>query len=257
MDNPYSVTVEELSRRFGDFVAVDRVTFSVRDGEIFGFLGANGAGKTTVIRMLCGLLLPTSGKARVAGYDIYTESGRIKEKIGYMSQKFSLYDDLTVAQNLEFYGGIYGLGRAELGRAITAAIATTDLGAHLGKLTRDIPAGWKQRLALSCAILHRPKLLFLDEPTGGVDPISRRAFWGVIYDLAEQGTTVFVTTHYMDEAEYCNRLSIMHAGRLIAIGSPGELKARYHKRSIEELFIDLVRGGNPGQPAEEEEAAKQ
>ncbi len=243
MDNPYSVVVEELSRRFGDFVAVDRVSFSVRDGEIFGFLGANGAGKTTVIRMLCGLLLPTSGKARVAGHDIYTESGRIKEKIGYMSQKFSLYDDLTVAQNLEFYGGIYGLGRAELGRAVTAAIAATGLDEHLGKLTRDIPAGWKQRLALSCAILHRPKLLFLDEPTGGVDPISRRAFWGLIYDLAEKGTTVFVTTHYMDEAEYCNRLSIMHAGRLIALGSPRELKARYHKQSIEELFIDLVRSG--------------
>ncbi len=252
MEHHYSVVVEELTRRFGEFVAVDRVSFSVRDGEIFGFLGANGAGKTTVIRMLCGLLLPTSGKARVEGYDIYTESGRIKENIGYMSQKFSLYDDLTVAQNLQFYGGIYGLGRAELDRAVTAAIATTDLEAHLGKLTRDIPAGWKQRLALSCAILHQPKLLFLDEPTGGVDPISRRAFWGLIYDLAEKGTTVFVTTHYMDEAEYCNRLSIMHAGRIIAIGAPGELKARYRKQTIEDLFIDLVRGESAAPPAAKE-----
>lgn len=244
MESGYSVEVEEISRKFGDFIAVDRVSFAVRDGEIFGFLGANGAGKTTTIRMLCGLLLPTSGKAWVEGLDIYTESDKIKANIGYMSQKFSLYDDLTVHENLEFYGGIYGLGRVELRQAIEAAVATTDLGAHLGKLTRDIPAGWKQRLALTCAMLHHPKILFLDEPTGGVDPISRREFWNLIYDLAEKGTTVFVTTHYMDEAEYCNRLSIMHNGRIVAIGSPRELKERYNKPNIEEVFISLVREPN-------------
>ncbi len=236
-----SVEVEEISRRFGDFIAVDRISFRVRAGEIFGFLGANGAGKTTTIRMLCGLLLPSAGKATVAGYDIYTQSDRIKANIGYMSQKFSLYDDLTVMQNLEFYGGIYGLTRKELERAISAAIATTDLQQHLDKLTRDIPTGWKQRLALTCAILHDPRILFLDEPTGGVDPISRREFWGLIYELSEKGTTIFVTTHYMDEAEYCNRLSIMHDGRIIALGSPRELKERYRKPTIEEVFIDLVR----------------
>jgi ABC-2 type transport system ATP-binding protein len=241
MDAQYSVKVEEISRRFGDFVAVDRVSFAVHDGEIFGFLGANGAGKTTTIRMLCGLLLPTSGKAWVEGLDIYTETDKIKESIGYMSQKFSLYDDLTVRENLEFYGGIYGLSREQLKQTIASAIADTDLGRHLDQLTRDIPAGWKQRLALTCAILHHPKILFLDEPTGGVDPISRREFWGLIYELAEKGTTVFVTTHYMDEAEYCNRLSIMHNGRIIAIGSPRELKERYHKESIEEVFVSLVR----------------
>jgi ABC-2 type transport system ATP-binding protein len=249
MENHYSVEVEEITRRFGAFVAVDRVSFAVRDGEIFGFLGANGAGKTTTIRMLCGLLMPTSGRARVEGYDIYKESGKIKEIIGYMSQKFSLYDDLTVRQNLEFYGGIYGLSRAQLNRTIDSAVATTDLKVHLGKLTRDIPVGWKQRLALTCAILHEPRILFLDEPTGGVDPISRREFWGLIYDLAEKGTTIFVTTHYMDEAEYCNRLSIMHDGRIAAIGSPRELKERYRKESIEELFIDLVRKESGSRPA--------
>ncbi|HQI47574.1 MAG TPA: ABC transporter ATP-binding protein [bacterium] len=241
MTEAYSVQVEGISRRFGDFVAVDGISFKVREGEIFGFLGANGAGKTTTIRMLCGLLLPSSGRATVAGYDIYSETAQIKATIGYMSQKFSLYDDLTVAQNLDFYGGIYGLSREELGRAITSAIATTDLKQHLGKLTRDIPTGWKQRLALTCAILHEPRILFLDEPTGGVDPISRREFWGLIYDLSERGTTVFLTTHYMDEAEYCNRLSIMHDGRIIALGSPRELKERYRKSTIEALFIDLVR----------------
>ncbi len=241
MDAHYSVQAEEITRRFGDFVAVDRVSFSVRDGEIFGFLGANGAGKTTTIRMLCGLLLPTSGKAYIEGFDIYTETAQIKQAIGYVSQKFSLYDDLTVAENLEFYGGIYGLDRDQLAAAIHSAIAATDLVRHMDKLTREIPTGWKQRLALTCAILHDPKILFLDEPTGGVDPISRREFWNLIYDLAEKGTTVFVTTHYMDEAEYCNRLSIMHSGRIIAMGSPRDLKERYQKESIEEVFIGLVR----------------
>ena len=220
---------------------MDQISFQVHDGEIFGFLGANGAGKTTTIRMLCGLLMPTSGKAFVEGFDIYKQTDEIKQNIGYMSQKFSLYEDLTVEENLEFYGGIYGMSRADLLRSRDYAIQSTSLEEHAKKLTRDIPLGWKQRLALSCAILHKPKILFLDEPTGGVDPISRREFWRLIYSLAEQGTTVFVTTHYMDEAEYCNRLSIMHNGRIIAIGSPQELKQQYGRKSVEEVFIALVK----------------
>jgi ABC-2 type transport system ATP-binding protein len=241
MNNNYSVVVEELTRQFGSFVAVDHITFRIKFGEIFGFLGANGAGKTTTIRMLCGLLLPTSGKGSVADFDIYTQTDDIKQNIGYMSQKFSLYEDLTVAENLEFYGGIYGLSKSELKAASETIIESIHLQEYLHKLTRDIPLGWKQRLALSCAILHKPKILFLDEPTGGVDPISRREFWNLIYDLAENGTTIFVTTHYMDEAEYCNRLSIMHDGKIIAIGSPQELKQSYQKEFIEDVFIDLVK----------------
>ena len=241
MENEFSVKVEELTRTFGDFVAVDHASFQVYKGEIFGFLGANGAGKTTTIKMLCGLLMPTSGTAYVSGFDIYKQTEEIKQNIGYMSQKFSLYEDLTVAENLEFYGGIYGLNNHELKIARNQAVHSTGLGDHLHKLTRDIPLGWKQRLALSCAIMHQPKILFLDEPTGAVDPISRRNFWSLIYDLADNGTTVFVTTHYMDEAEYCNRLSIMHDGKIIAIGSPRELKQDYHKETIEDVFIDLVK----------------
>lgn len=241
MQPTYSVEVQDITRRFGPFVAVDHISFKVEDGEIFGFLGANGAGKTTTIRMLCGLLLPTSGQARVEGYDIYTQTHEIKQVIGYMSQKFSLYDDLTVAENLAFYGGIYGLGRAELDKAVQNAMSTIDLSPFMNKLTRDMPVGWKQRLALTCAILHKPRILFLDEPTGGVDPISRREFWNLIYDLADGGTTVFVTTHYMDEAEYCNRLSIMHNGRIIALGSPQALKNEYQKNTIEDVFIHLVK----------------
>ncbi len=241
MQPTYSVEVQDITRRFGQFVAVDHISFQVEDGEIFGFLGANGAGKTTTIRMLCGLLLPTSGQARVEGFDIYTQTHEIKQVIGYMSQKFSLYDDLTVAENLAFYGGIYGLGRAELDKAVQNAMSTIDLSPYMNKLTRDMPVGWKQRLALTCAILHKPRILFLDEPTGGVDPISRREFWNLIYDLADGGTTVFVTTHYMDEAEYCNRLSIMHNGRIIALGSPQALKNEYQKNTIEDVFIHLVK----------------
>jgi len=241
MQPAYSVEAENITRRFGKFVAVDHISFQVLDGEIFGFLGANGAGKTTTIRMLCGLLLPTSGKARVEGFDIYTQTHEIKQVIGYMSQKFSLYDDLTVAENLAFYGGIYGLDRAALNRAVENAMTTIDLSPFMKKLTRDMPVGWKQRLALTCAILHQPRILFLDEPTGGVDPISRREFWNLIYNLADAGTTVFVTTHYMDEAEYCHRLSIMHAGKIVAMGSPQVLKETYGKKSIEEVFIHLVK----------------
>jgi ABC-2 type transport system ATP-binding protein len=242
MNNNFSVEVENLTRQFGRFVAVDHISFQVRYGEIFGFLGANGAGKTTTIRMLCGLLQPTSGRGKVANFDIYTQTDDIKQNIGYMSQKFSLYEDLTVAENLEFYGGIYGLDKHQFRAARDAVITAINLQAHLNKLTRDIPLGWKQRLALSCAILHRPQILFLDEPTGGVDPISRREFWNLIYNLADQGTTVFVTTHYMDEAEYCNRLSIMHDGQILVIGTPQELKQRLGKKTMEEVFVDLVRG---------------
>lgn len=241
MSAEVSVQVEELTRTFGDFVAVDHISFQVHRGEIFGFLGANGAGKTTTIRMLCGLLLPTSGSAMVAGYDIYRQADQIKQNIGYMSQKFSLYEDLTVAENLEFYAGIYGLTRSQRKLAQHQAISSIGLSEHLHKLTRDIPLGWKQRLALSCAVMHRPQILFLDEPTGGVDPISRRNFWSLIYDLAAAGITIFVTTHYMDEAEYCNRLSIMHNGKIIAIGSPAQLKQRYQRKTIEDVFIELVR----------------
>jgi len=237
----YSVEVLDLTKQFGDFIAVDHITFNVFDGEIFGFLGANGAGKTTTIKMLCGLMLPSSGQGRVEGLDIYTQSEVIKRNIGYMSQKFSLYDDLTVEENLDFYGGIYGMTADDLASAREATILRLDLRAHLKKMTRDIPTGWKQRLALGCAILHRPKILFLDEPTGGVDPISRRTFWDNIHQLADSGTTVFVTTHYMDEAEYCNRLSIMHDGRIMALDSPQALKRARRQSTIEQVFIDLVK----------------
>jgi len=242
MNHSFSVEVEHLTRRFGSFTAVDGISFQVRDGEIFGFLGANGAGKTTTIKILCGLLLPTSGRGSVEGFDIATQSEEIKSHIGYMSQKFSLYDDLTVHENLEFYGGIYGLSGDAFRRALDKAARFTDLKAHYDRMTGDIPLGWKQRLALTSCLLHHPRVLFLDEPTGGVDPISRREFWKLIYELAEAGTTVFVTTHYMDEAEYCNRLSIMHEGKIAAIGSPQELKKRFGKKTVEDVFVDLIRG---------------
>jgi ABC-2 type transport system ATP-binding protein len=239
---PYSVEVENLTRRFGTFTAVDGVSFNVRPGEIFGFLGANGAGKTTTIRMLCGLLLPTSGRGTVGGFDIVTESESIKAHIGYMSQKFSLYEDLTVAENLQFYGGIYGLSGRRFREALRRTAAFTGLNGLADRMTRDIPLGWKQRLALTLSLLHEPRVLFLDEPTAGVDPVSRRDFWRLIYGLADRGTTVFVTTHYMDEAEYCSRLSIMHDGRIAADGSPLALKDRFGKETMEEVFVGLIRG---------------
>ena len=242
MSRNISVKAQDLTRKFGNFTAVDSISFEVYDGEIFGFLGANGAGKTTTIRMLCGLLLPTSGTATVEEYDIYKQPDEIKKIIGYMSQKFSLYEDLTVSENIEFFGGIYGLDNSSLETARTMALEKYGLQDLRDRMTRDLPVGWKQRLALACSTLHEPKILFLDEPTGGVDPVSRREFWQIIYDFAERGTTVFVTTHYMDEAEYCNRLSIMHAGRIIAIGMPGELKKKYNKSSVEDVFIHLVNG---------------
>lgn len=238
-----AVSARALTKRFGGFTAVDGISFDVRRGEIFGFLGANGAGKTTAIRMLCGLLPPTAGEAHVAGYDVRTEARKIKQTIGYMSQKFSLYEDLTVAQNIEFYGGIYGLTREQIERKTDTMLDELDLRDRRDTVTRSLPLGWKQRLALSVSLLHDPSIIFLDEPTGGVDPISRRNFWRIIYEIAGSGKTVFVTTHYMDEAEYCGRISIMYQGRIIEIGSPGTLKEKYERDSIEDIFVHLV-GGN-------------
>jgi drug efflux transport system ATP-binding protein len=236
----YMVTVKNLSRLFGDFKAVDAISFSVERGEIFGFLGANGAGKTTTIRMLCGLLLPTSGEANVAGFDLQKDYEKIKMKIGYMSQKFSLYDDLTVRENIQFYGGVYGLKRAQIKKRIDELLTYLKLEEHADKLTRSIPVGWKQRLALSTALLHDPDIIFLDEPTSGVDPVSRRNFWMLIYELTEQGKTVFVTTHFLDEAEYCDRISIMKDGRIEALGKPAALKEKYGASNLDDVFLKVA-----------------
>jgi ABC-2 type transport system ATP-binding protein len=219
-----AVRVESLERRFGTFTAVDRISFEVAPGEIFGLLGPNGSGKSTTIRILTGLLLPTSGRGWVAGHDIWTEGTAIKRVIGYMSQRFSLYEDLTVAQNLDFYGGIYGVPRILKAERKRWALDMAGLTGREGHLTRDLAAGWRQRLALASAVLHEPRILFLDEPTSGVDPISRRAFWDLIHTMARKGITVFVTTHYMDEAEYCDRLALLHQGRIAALGTPEELR---------------------------------
>lgn len=236
----YAVHTEQLGKRFGDFEAVKNLNLSVRRGEIFGFLGANGAGKTTAIRMLCGLLKPTSGAGYVSGLDIYRQAEQIKQRIGYMSQKFSLYEDLTVDENIEFYGGVYGLQRSELQRKRESLVAELGLGNQRNRLTGSLPLGFKQRLALSCALLHEPEIIFLDEPTGGVDPDARRNFWGLIYQLAEQQRTVFVTTHYMDEAEYCQRVSIMYQGEIVALDTPEALKREHRKATMQEVFIHLV-----------------
>ena len=227
--NGAAVLVEGLVKRFGRpgrraFTAVDGISFSVRPGEIFGFLGPNGAGKSTTIRMLCGILVPTAGRGRVIGYDIMTQSERIKQHIGYMSQKFSLYEDLTVEENIEFYGDIYGVPPARLAERKRWIMEMADLERRSRTLTRELAVGWKQRLALGCALVHEPRMLFLDEPTAGVDPISRRQFWDLIYTASEQGVTVFVTTHYMDEAEHCDRIGLIYGGKLIALGSPQQLK---------------------------------
>ncbi|MDX2286861.1 MAG: ABC transporter ATP-binding protein [Bacteroidia bacterium] len=238
---PPSIQVEELTRRFGSFTAVDRISFEVAQGEIFGFLGANGAGKTTAIRILCGLLSPTSGRAAVAGYDIARQTDQVKRRIGYMSQRFSLYDDLTVEENILFYGGIYGLKFKDLRVKSDQLLERLSLGELRKSFIRDLPLGWKQKLAFSVALLHQPAIVFLDEPTGGVDPITRRQFWEMIYETADAGTTVFVTTHYMDEAEYCNRVSIMVDGRIAAMDTPGGLKASFQAGSIDEVFVRLVR----------------
>lgn len=229
------VVARELTKRFGAFTAVDRVDFEVGRGEIFGFLGSNGAGKTTVIRILCGLLAPSEGSARVLGIDVATDAEAVKRRIGYMSQRFSLYEDLTVRQNLRFFGGVYGLRAGELAERQDWAIEMTGLAGREDRLTGSLPGGWKQRLALSCALLHRPPVVFLDEPTGSVDPISRRQFWRIIDQLARNGVTVFVTTHYLDEAEHCHRLALMHAGRLVALGSVAELQAVFGDRAMLEV----------------------
>lgn len=223
----WAVVAEDLTRRFGDFVAVNKVSFAVRPGEILGFLGPNGAGKSTTIRMLCGILAPSSGRAVVAGYDVGREPEKVKQHIGYMSQRFSLYPDLTVQENLNFYSGIYRLTAKEKAVRQEWVLNMAGFEEHRHTLTAALAGGWQQRLALGCALLHRPPVLFLDEPTSGVDPIARRQFWTLIYQLAEQGTTVFVTTHYMDEAEYCSRLALIYRGELVALGTPAELKNRY------------------------------
>jgi ABC-2 type transport system ATP-binding protein len=238
---PPVIEVEDLTRTFGSFVAVDHITFAVHPGEVFGFLGANGAGKTTAIRMLTGLLVPSGGQARVAGHDVYTESEAIKRAIGYMSQRFSLYEDLTVRENARLYGGIYGLTDAEIQERIGAMLSRLKLEAAADTRVSALPLGWRQKLAFSVALLHRPAIVFLDEPTSGVDPVTRRQFWELIYETARAGTTVLVTTHYMDEAEYCGRVSIMVAGRLEALGAPAELKKQFGVRSMDELFVRLAR----------------
>jgi len=228
-------------KKFGSFVANDHLTFNVCKGEIFGFLGANGAGKTTAIRILCGLLAPTSGKATVAGFDVYHQPNKIKENIGYMSQKFSLYEDLTVKENFRFYGGIYGLSKARVEERTNELLGRLELLPVLNKTTKSLPLGWKQKLAFSLAIIHNPSIVFLDEPTGGVDPITRRQFWDMIYETAIGGITVFVTTHYMDEAEYCQRVSIMVDGRIEALDTPAMLKQAYNAKSMDEVFLKLAR----------------
>jgi len=240
LPSPPAVSVRNLTKRFGDFVAVDNVSFDVSQGEIFGFLGANGAGKTTTIRMLTGLLKPSSGEGTVGGWDVNREYEKIKTRIGYMSQRFSLYDDLKVRENLLFFGGIYGLSSQKIRERVKELDGSLNLLEMENRRTVSLPLGFKQRLALACAILHKPPILFLDEPTGGVDPIARRYFWDLISELAASGTTVFVTTHYMDEAEYCHRLSIMDKGRIVEMDSPFAIKKKYGMTSIQDIFIQLV-----------------
>ena len=242
MMNDVIISVQDLCKCFGDFTAVDHITFEVRRGEIFGFLGANGAGKTTAMRMLCGLSYPTSGSGRVAGFDVMTQGEQIKRHIGYMSQRFSLYDDLTVRENIRLYAGIYGLGRYETLRRTVSVLNRLHFRSEADTLVGSLPLGWKQKLAFSVATLHRPEVVFLDEPTGGVDPVTRRQFWEMIYEVAAGGTTVFVTTHYMDEAEYCSRVSIMVDGKIEALGAPAELKREFGAESMDEVFRILARG---------------
>lgn len=231
----------ELTKVFGDFKAVNSISFEVKKGEIFGFLGANGAGKTTAIKMLIGISHPTSGQANVAGFDVFTQTESIKKNIGYMSQKFALYDDLTVKENIQFFGGIYGLSRAEIRAKRKQLVEDLGLEEISNKLVGSLPLGWKQKLAFSVSLLHNPKIVFLDEPTGGVDPITRRQFWEMIYKAADQGTTIFVTTHYMDEAEYCDRVSIMVEGKIEALDTPNNLKKQFKVDSMNDVFLKLAR----------------
>ena len=235
------ISTQQLTKRFGDFTAVDAISFDVQKGEIFGFLGANGAGKTTAMRMLCGLSFPTSGKAKIAGFDVYKQTEKIKQNIGYMSQKFSLYEDLTIKENIRFYAGIYGKSNAFIKDKTTRLLKALNLEAEGDKLVRSLPLGWKQKLAFSVAIFHEPQIVFLDEPTGGVDPVTRREFWNMIYEAAATGITVFVTTHYMDEAEYCNRVSIMVDGKIEALDTPSALKKIYNAATMDDVFLQLAR----------------
>ena len=235
------ITTEKLTKRFGSFVAANELSFEVSKGEIFGFLGANGAGKTTAMRMLCGLLTPSSGKATIAGFDVYTQTEKIKRNIGYMSQKFSLYDDLTVSENIRFYAGIYGMRVPAIREKTRVLLEELGLQNEAKTLVRELPLGWKQKLAFSVSIVHDPEIVFLDEPTGGVDPVTRRQFWDLIYAATDRGVTIFVTTHYMDEAEYCNRVSIMVDGVIAALDSPAALKKQYGGGSMEEVFYELAR----------------
>ena len=236
------IKTDKLTKRYGDFVATNQITFEVGKGEIFGFLGANGAGKTTAMRMLCGLSTPSSGNATIAGFDIYKQTEEIKKNIGYMSQKFSLYEDLTILENISFFGGIYGLTDKEIKDKSEALINQLGLQKEAKKLVGSLPLGWKQKLSFSVAVLHEPKIVFLDEPTGGVDPVTRRQFWDLIYDAADRGVTIFVTTHYMDEAEYCNRISIMVDGKIEALDTPTNLKTNFKATSMDEVFYALARG---------------
>jgi ABC-2 type transport system ATP-binding protein len=236
----WAIEAKRLTKRFGAFTAVDSIDVSVRKGEVFGFLGANGAGKTTAIRMFCGLLSPTSGSGQIAGCDIRTEGEKIRSRIGYMAQKFALYPDLSMRQNLELYGGLYGLRGGQLKERVAAISDEVELTHLLPRLTGELPWGWQQRLSLACALIHEPEILFLDEPTGSVDPLSRRHFWDRLGELADKGTTVFVTSHYMDEVEYCHRLSIMVAGRIADFGTPHDLKTKYGEKSLQGVFLRLA-----------------
>ena len=236
------IEVRNLTKKFGDFTAVDHISFDVFQGEIFGFLGANGAGKTTAMRMLCGLSIPTSGEGKVAGYDVYRQAEDIKRNIGYMSQRFSLYEDLRVYDNMKLFAGIYGVPRKEIPARIDEMLQRLGLSEIKYKMVGELPLGWKQRLSFSVAILHRPRVIFLDEPTGGVDPSTRRQFWEMIYEAADGGITIFVTTHYMDEAEYCNRVSMMVDGKIVALDSPKNLKAGYGLSSMSQVFDLIARG---------------
>ena len=236
-----SVRVENLVKRFDDFVAVDHVTFSVKKGEIFGFLGSNGAGKSTIIRMLCGLLRPSGGNAWVGGFDVFSQSEEIKQNIGYMSQRFSLYAELTVEENIDFFSAIYSTPRGSRQQLKQEILEMAGLEERRNTMTRLLPGGWKQRLALGCAVLHQPPILFLDEPTSGVDPIARRQFWELIYQLSERGQTIFMTTHYMDEAEYCHRLALMHEGRIIALDTPRALRKAYRSESLDDVFAAMIQ----------------
>ncbi len=235
------IHTQNLTRKFGDFTAVDAISFKVSAGEIFGFLGANGAGKTTAMRILCGLLAPSSGQATVAAYDVYTQTEEIKKNIGYMSQKFSLYENLTVKENIQFYGGIYGIEKRELKEKTAELIDRLGLNNEADKLVGSLPLGWKQKISFSTAILHSPKIVFLDEPTGGVDPITRRQFWDMIYEAAARNITVFVTTHYMDEAEYCDRVSIMVDGAIAALHTPAGLKQDFEAKNMNDVFLQIAR----------------